>query len=86
MDAMADTGNVRMGYGKSSEFGAVDFVFETVEKIQKETVILHDAVITLASDIILYNENGIPTTEIGALKRYLENMTETFDLEIHIHF
>lgn len=82
MDAMAGTGNVRMGYGKSSEFGAVDFVFETVEKIQKETVILHDAVITLASDIILYNENGVPTTEIGALKRYLENMTETFDLEI----
>lgn len=35
MDAMADTGNVRMGYGKSSEFGAVDFVFETVEKFKK---------------------------------------------------
>lgn len=36
MDAMAGTGNVRMGYGKSSEFGAVDFVFETVEKFKRD--------------------------------------------------
>ena len=43
---------------------------------------IHDAMITLASDVILYNENGVLTTEIGVMKEYLERLLDVKDLEI----
>ena len=62
-----------MVYGKSSEFGAVDFVLYDVEPSSEQSPsMMHDAVLTLGSDVILYNEYGMPSTEINVLKHCLE--------------
>lgn len=82
LKAAAAMGDVRMGYGKSSEFGAVDFVLDSVETSEQPQQIMHDAVLTLGSDVILYNEYGMPSTEISVLKSYLERITNVQDLEL----
>ena len=71
-----------MGYGKNSEFGAIDFVLDELKAVTAEKQMIHDAMITLASDVILYNENGVLTTEIGVMKEYLERLLDVKDLEI----
>lgn len=86
LDAVKNLGNIRMGYGRSSEFGAVDFVIDDVEKESIEPEIVHRAVITLASDVILYNENGALTTDLNVLKFYLEETTGVQDLQIENPF
>lgn len=82
LDAVEKLGSIRMGYGKSSEFGAVDFVIDAVESEDTEKEIVHEAVLTLASDVILYNENGVLTTELNVLKQYLEDAAGVQDLQI----
>lgn len=82
LDAVEKLGSIRMGYGKSSEFGAVDFVIDAVESENTEKEIVHEAVLTLASDVILYNENGVLTTELNVLKQYLEDTAGVQDLQI----
>lgn len=82
MDAVSKLGEVRMGYGKSSEFGAVEFVLDGVTDAESSEELMHDAVVTLASDVILYNESGMPSTELNVLKSYLEDMTGVSDLEL----
>ena len=86
LDAVENMGNVRMGYGRSSEFGAVDFAIDAVEKESIEPEIVHRAVITLASDVILYNENGALTTDLKVLKSYLEERTGVQDIQIENPF
>lgn len=86
LDAVENMGNVRMGYGRSSEFGAVDFEIDAVEKESIEPEIVHRAVITLASDVILYNENGALTTDLKVLKSYLEEGTGVQDIQIENPF
>lgn len=86
LDAVEKLENVRMGYGKSSEFGAVDFVIDSVEQEKTESEMVHKAVLTLASDVILYNENGALTTDIETLKSYLEDAAGITDLQIENPF
>lgn len=83
LDAVNALGEVRMGYGKSSEFGAVDFVLYEVESFGEQSPsMMHDAVLTLGSDVILYNEYGMPSTEINVLKHCLEAVIGVDDLEL----
>lgn len=83
LDAVNALGEVRMGYGKSSEFGAVDFVLYDVESFGEQSPsMMHDAVLTLGSDVILYNEYGMPSTEINVLKHCLEAVIGVDDLEL----
>lgn len=83
LEAVNALGEVRMGYGKSSEFGAVDFVLYDVESSGEQfPSMMHDAVLTLGSDVILYNEYGMPSTEINVLKNCLEAVTGVDDLEL----
>jgi CRISPR-associated protein Csx10 len=83
LEAVNVLGEVRMGYGKSSEFGAVDFVLYDVEPFDEQSQsMMHDAVLTLGSDVILYNEYGMPSTEINVLKNCLEAVTGVDDLEL----
>lgn len=82
LNAVEKLGSIRMGYGKSSEFGAVDFVINEVESENTEKEIVHEAVLTLASDVILYNENGVLTTELNVLKQYLEDAAGVQDFQI----
>lgn len=82
MDAMSTVGSIRMGYGKSSEFGVVDFVLDSVTSVEASESMMHDAIVTLGSDVILYNENGMPSTELRVLRTYLEQILSVGDLEI----
>lgn len=86
IDAVNRLGNVRMGYGRSSEFGAVDFELNLVIPVEKKENIVHEAVLTLTADMILYNENGVLTTEIKELKKYLEEILDVSDIEIRNPF
>lgn len=67
--------NVRMGYGKNVEFGKVTFRLTKTEPINESLEgsdeIMHDAVLTLVSDLIMYNESGTPSTSISCLQEYL---------------
>lgn len=82
MDAMERLGEVRIGYGRSSEFGAVELVFDhVVSGIQNDRKV-KDAAVTLVSDVLLYNERGMMTTDIRVLEAYLRDLTGTEDLVI----
>ena len=92
LDALERAGEIRMGYGRSSEFGAVDLVVDEIaeDKVNDVTKAgqyesdkyVHDAVITLVSDAILYNERGIPTTEISEFVKYLRKVLRVEDIEL----
>lgn len=92
LDALERAGEIRMGYGRSSEFGAVDLVVDEIaeDKVNDVTKAgqyesdkyVHDAVITLVSDAILYNEHGIPTTEISEFVKYLRKVLRVEDIEL----
>lgn len=92
LDALERAGEIRMGYGRSSEFGAVDLVVDEIaeDKVNDVTKAgqyesdkyVHDAVITLVSDAILYNEHGIPTTEISEFVKYLREVLRVEDIEL----
>ncbi len=70
--ALRTLNNVRMGYGKSSEFGAVDVKVEKVWCIQEENdKIVNDVIVEMVADTILYNMSGVPTTNLETLKEYL---------------
>lgn len=82
IDAVNEMGEVRMGYGRSSEFGAVNFTLDAVEEIREEHKILKDAILTLGSDVLLYNEAGMLTTDITDLEKELRKMAGTQDLRL----
>lgn len=86
LDAVEMLGNIRMGYGRSSEFGDVDFVIDTVDPVKVESKMVKSQVLTLVSDMILYNEYGMPSTELSVLKKYLEEKLQIHDLEIQMAF
>ncbi len=86
IDALSDLGQIRMGYGKSSEFGAVDFVIDQVEEVTPQQEIVHEAAITLASDVILYNEDGFLSTELSVLAGYLNDALGISDINIEKPF
>lgn len=67
---------VRLGYGKSAQFGDVVFRLNKIEPVQKKQEKMKDAVVTLVSDIILYNHNGVPSASIECLKEYLQEILE----------
>ncbi len=78
--------HVRMGYAKNAEFGAVIFQLTKVEPIKETVEIIHDAAVTLVSDLIMYNEFGTPSTSIVCLEQYLKealdiNNSDDFTIE-----
>ena len=86
LDTLAERKEIRMGYGKSSEFGAIELNITNVRTTEVHFKRVNDAVITLASDVILYNENGMLTTDTETLKEYLKDMVNAADLEIRRPF
>lgn len=65
---------VRLGYSKNMQFGEAVFRLKRIEPIQKKQVCMQDAVVTLVSDMILYNCNGVPSTSTDCLKEYLQEI------------
>lgn len=71
VNAVKGMKNVRMGYGRSAEFGKVIFTLSRIIPEKTKEQEMHDAVITLVSDLIMYNEYGAPSTSINCLRQYL---------------
>ncbi len=81
LDAVESAGEIRMGYGRSSEFGAVELSIDAALPAKQRPEMVKKAIVTLASDVILYNEGGAQTTELSTLEKYLADMLGT-DVEI----
>lgn len=82
IEAVNGLGEIRMGYGRSSEFGAVDFVLDQVLPVKNNSQKAKTAVVTLVSDMLLYNERGMLSTDIQVLEQYLRILTGAEDLKI----
>lgn len=65
---------VRLGYSKNMQFGEAVFRLKGIKPIQKKQVCMQEAVVTLVSDMILYNCNGVPSTSMDCLKEYLQEI------------
>lgn len=86
MDAVSKLGQVRMGYGRNSEFGQIDFTLDSVEDARNKETLIHDADLLLASDVILYNDNGMLVADVNVLKDYLNSYFGVDDIEIESPF
>lgn len=82
MDAVSKLGQVRMGYGRNSEFGQIDFTLDSVEDARNKETLIHDADLLLASDVILYNDNGMLVADVNVLKDYLNAYFGVDDIEV----
>jgi len=74
--AISEMQHVRIGYGKNAEFGEVNLQLTANEEVKAEHEMMKEAVVTLTSDLIMYNENGVPSTDSDCLKAYLKEALE----------
>lgn len=88
IEAVEKLGEIRMGYGKFSGFGAVDFMLDLddVHMVKTEEKMCKDAMVILVSDMILYNEKGMPTTDIKVLENKFREITGIEKLEVRKPF
>lgn len=86
MNAVSKLGQVRMGYGRNSEFGQIDFTLDSVKDTTSKDTLIHDADLLLASDVILYNDNGMLVADVNVLKDYLNAYFGVDDIEIDMPF
>lgn len=86
MNSVSKLGQVRMGYGRNSEFGQIDFTLDSVKDTTSKDTLIHDADLLLASDVILYNDNGMLVADVNVLKDYLNAYFGVDDIEIDTPF
>ena len=86
MNSVSKLGQVRMGYGRNSEFGQIDFTLDSVKDATSKDILIHDADLLLASDVILYNDNGMLVADVNVLKDYLNAYFGVDDIEIDTPF
>ena len=86
LDALENADDIRLGYGRGSEFGAVDFVIDEVKdsgvNSEGQVVQEHDVVVTLISDVIMYNADGSLTTDTDTLIEYLRQAAGVGDIKM----
>lgn len=80
--ALETLSNIRMGYGKTSEFGTVDFTIDAVHEIADKAESVNDAVVELVSDAILYNRSGVASTNVETLLEYICECLDISDTSI----
>ncbi len=85
-DSLSKLGEVRMGYGRNSEFGSVDFTLDSNLKVNDTKETVHDCDLLLVSDAILYNKQGMLVADIKALEEYLRQYYGVDDIEISLPF
>lgn len=86
IDSISKLGNVRIGYGKNSEFGQVQFTLDSVKEIKYKNETIKEADLLLVSDLILYNENGMLVADIDALEKFLRKKFNCDDITIENPF
>ena len=85
-DSVSKLNKVRIGYGKSSEFGQVEFTFDSIKPIEKKDECIHKADLLLVSDTILYNDYGMLVADIDTLQKYLRDYFNCGDITIEKPF
>ena len=85
-DSLSKLEEVRMGYGRNSEFGSVDFTLDSNSQVNNTKEIINECDMLLVSDVVLYNKDGMLVADIKTLR---ENLNEYFgvdDIEISSPF
>ena len=85
-DSLSKLGEVRMGYGRNSEFGSVDFILDSNSEVNSTKETIEKCDMLLVSDCILYNEDGMLVTDIKTLRKYLNEYFGVDDIEISLPF
>ena len=85
-DSLSKLGEVRMGYGRNSEFGSVDFTLDDNLRANDTKETIHDCDMLLVSDAILYNKEGMLVADIRALEEYLRQYYGVDDINISSPF
>ncbi len=85
-DSISKLNEVRMGYGRNSEFGSVDFTLDSNKKFDENKQVIHDCELLLVSDVILYNQSGMLVADIKVLEEYLRQYYGADDIEISSPF
>ncbi len=85
-DGLNKLGELRMGYGRNSEFGSVDFTLYANEKADETKQLVHDCEMLLASDVILYNQFGMLVADVKVLQEYLRQYYGVNDIEVYCPF
>ncbi len=83
IEAFRKMKNIRMGYGKNAEYGGVRMSIESIRKPderKKDRSIQSDFVVRLDSPVILYNENGMPTSDVEIFRKYMAEILKSDDL------
>lgn len=82
INTVSNLNHVRIGYGKNSEFGQVDFTLDSVEEVKENKTKLHEFDVTLLSDMILFNDWGMLVADVDTLKNYLNDYFNVDDIVI----
>ena len=85
-DSLSKLGEVRMGYGRNSEFGSIEFTLDSNSQVNNTKEIINECDMLLVSDVVLYNKDGMLVADIKTLR---ENLNEYFgvdDIEISSPF
>lgn len=86
VDKLSKLNQVRIGYAKNSEFGQVDFTLDSIEEVKDNKEKLYEFDVTLVSDMILYNDQGVLVADVETLKEYLNEYFKVDDLEVERSF
>lgn len=74
----------RMGYGRNTQYGAVELSIDGVESIEekKPEKLVYDFQIKLNTPVILYNQNGMYSADVNVLCTYLGEVLGVEDLAL----
>lgn len=83
IEAFRKMRNTRMGYGKNAEYGEVQMSIESIRELDKEKEdIRNDFVVCLDSPVILYNENGMPTSDVEIFRKCIAEVLNADNLAL----
>lgn len=86
-ETLKNAGPIRMGYGRSAEYGAVELRIDAVWAAEAHKVEQRrDFIVKLNAPAILYNENGCCSSDVAVLRDYLAEVLEAEDLELEKAF
>lgn len=84
LDAINSNNNIRMGNSRNAEYGNIEFTIENIEEVKgiKDSKILNDFAICMDSPVILFNENGMLTSDVAVFRDYLAEQLGSEDISI----
>lgn len=84
LNAMGTQKNIRIGNNKNTEYGQAVLEITDVNPCNKKTINLQKFAVKLNAPAILYNENGMPDSDIITLKSYVENALDITEGELQL--